>query len=439
MKRHLLSGLLAVAAASAALGQSAVDKARDVQGVVDQGAARRQAAADAQSDQANEQAQPAPAPASEAPTPPDAVELGARTAEGGGTLPPPDTYTIRPGDTLWDLSGRFLNNPWYWPKVWSYNPEIDNPHWIYPGNLLRFYPSEDQAPVRAEPVAAGEAPAETGDEEAPEAPRELEDFSKADMKAPESEEIKEAVAVSGPYKIGYVPPRSLLVRHDAFVTPRELAESGSIAAAAIDKLLLVSLDRAYAHFEREAPVKVGETYVIYKTLRQVKHPITGELFGYQTVVLGSARVTAVDEHAATLQIQQSFDVIERGAMLGPWTEKALRRVERKPNELEVRGRIIGGQVPVLTLFGENHVVFLDKGSADGVQEGNTFKVVRAGDPYGEPKLPVWDPTLPMESIAELLVFDVKEKASAALVLRGLREVVIGDRVLMRPAGGAGGN
>ena len=51
---------------------------------------------------------------------------GAATAadKGMGAVPPPDTYTIRPGDTLWDLSGRFLNNPWYWPKVWSFNPEI---------------------------------------------------------------------------------------------------------------------------------------------------------------------------------------------------------------------------------------------------------------------------------------------------------------------------
>jgi len=436
MKRHLLSGLIAAAAASAALAQAPVDKAREVQDVVDQGTARTQAAADAQLDQANEPSQEAP-PREDAAAPADAVELGPRTAEGGGTLPPPDTYTIRPGDTLWDLSGRFLNNPWYWPKVWSYNPEIDNPHWIYPGNLLRFYPSEDQAPVRVEPVAAGEPQPETFGEEAPEAPRELEDFSKADMKAPESEELKDAVAVAGPYKIGYVPQRAMLVRHDAFVTPRELAESGHIRAAAVDKLMLSTLDRAYARFEGDAPVKVGESYVVYKTLRAVKHPITGELFGYQTVVLGTARVTAVDDKAATLQIAQTFEVIERGAMLGPWTEKALRRVERRPNEGEVRGRVIGGQVPVLSMFGENQVVFVDKGSADGVKEGNTFKVLRAGDPYGEANLPVWDSSLPIETVGELLIVDVKERASAALVLRSLREVVIGDRIEMRPQGGAG--
>jgi hypothetical protein len=95
---------------------------------------------------------------------------------------------------------------------------------------------------------------------------------------------------------------------------------------------------------------------------------------------------------------------------------------------------------VLTIIGENHVVFVDKGSADGVQEGNVFKVLRAGDPYGAPiNKATWDPKAPVEQIGELLVIDVKEKACSALVVRSLRELGVGDRVVMRPAAGAGGN
>src|SRR5438132_3143000 len=54
----------------------------------------------------------------------------------------PEEYTIQKGDTLWDLSQKFLSNPWYWPKIWSLNPSIENPHWIYPGNKLRIVPGE---------------------------------------------------------------------------------------------------------------------------------------------------------------------------------------------------------------------------------------------------------------------------------------------------------
>jgi hypothetical protein len=67
-------------------------------------------------------------------------------------------------------------------------------------------------------------------------------------------------------------------------------------------------------------------------------------------------------------------------------------------------------------------------------------VVRAGDPYGrDPLSPYWDPDLPPEDVGDLLVIDVKERASTALVTRSLRELAIGDRVEMRPEGGAGGH
>jgi hypothetical protein len=435
MTRHLRFALaLAVAVPVASSAQTPVERAREAQGVTDQGNARVEKAADAQLDQGVEAGKPAGQETSPGEVRTGPLEGGARAADEGRGIPPPDTYTIRPGDTLWDLSGRFLNNPWYWPKVWSYNPEITNPHWIYPGNVLRFFPSEEEAPVRVEPVEPG---AEVAEEEV-EAPRELEDFSRADMKAPGSEEERDVVAVAGPYKIGYVPPRAILTRHDAFVTPRELAESGKVSAAFEEKLLLSVHDRAYAHFEGGAEVKTGEAYVIYKTVREIHHPDTGELFGYQTEVLGTGRVVSLGENVATLVIQQSFDPIERGALLGPWTEKALRRVERRPNAVALDGRILAGQLEVVTQMGENHVVFVDKGSSDGVEEGNVFSVLRAGDPYGKPVRAVsWDPSFPAESLGEILIVDVREKASAALVLRSLREIVVGDHVQMRPSGAGG--
>ncbi len=388
-------------------------------------------------------------PGAAAPAPPTATPIddgslnvpslegtGTAADEGRGAVPPPDTYTVRPGDTLWDLSGRFLNNPWYWPKIWSYNPEITNPHWIYPGNVLKFYPAADEAPTRVEPVAAGAA--EEPETEVP--VRELEDLSKADMKEPAPVEESEAVAVSGPYKIAYVPPKTRWAQHDTFVTPRELAESGAIRAAFEEKIMLSSQDRAYAKFENKAEVKQGETYVIYKTERPIYHPETKELWGYQSVVLGSAKVVAVEDNAATLVIQTSNDTIERGALLGPWTEKTYRAVGRRPNRQALDGRIIATRNEVITLVGENHVVFVDRGAKDGVEEGNVFTVVRSGDPYGkDPYQPPWDSSLPKEDVGNLLVIDVKERSSAALVTRSLKELVIGDRVEMRSEeAGAGG-
>jgi hypothetical protein len=436
IRRHLVA-VLALLPAAALAQTGALDAARDTARTSSADAARMEAAAAAVL-QENAPAAPDAAPVPGDARAPDDAGIAPAVAgtalaleESAGGQPTPDTYTVRPGDTLWDLSGRYLANPWYWPKIWSYNPEIENPHWIFPGNLLKFFPSADEGPMRVEPA---EAVAEA--EELP--ARELEDFSRANLAAPESIEEQDAVAVAGPYRIGYVAPRAILARHDTFVTPRELAESGAISAAFEEKLMLATLDKAYARFERRAEVKAGETYVIYKTERPIRHPRTNELFGWQSTVLGAAKVVAVDAKAATLVITQSFEPIERGAMLGPWTERFLRRVDRRANRRALEGTLVGGQVQVVTQLGEHHVVFIDRGAADGVEEGNVFTAVRAGDPYGRaPGLPAWDPELPKEDVGEMLVIDVKERASAALVTRSMIELAIGDRVEMRAAAGAG--
>jgi hypothetical protein len=406
-----------------------VKRAKDsAQSAVDAGAARTQRVVD----QANDEAPAAPGQAAGGDgVAPTALEGGAAAPDAGrGAVPPPDTYTVRPGDTLWDLSGRFLNNPWYWPKIWAYNPEITNPHWISPGNLLRFYPSGEEAPTQVEPVAGGEPIAEEDAEAAP--PKELEDLSRADMKQPSSEEVQDAVAVAGPYKIGYVKPGTIYARHDAFVTPRELAESGVLNAAFEEKFLLSARDRAYVQFKSGAGVKVGESYTIYKTERQVVHPITHEVIGYQGSILGSARVVAVDAKAATVVITSSNDVIERGALLGPWSEKSYRAVPEKPNAKAVAGVVVASPVDIVTQLAEAQMVFIDRGKADGVEPGNRFVVVRKGDPYGiPPDHSAWDDSLPKEDFGSLLVIDVKDHASTALVTRSLGEILKGDRVEMR--------
>lgn len=204
--------------------------------------------------------------------------------------------------------------------------------------------------------------------------------------------------------------------------------------------MLATLDRAYARFDKPAEVKVGETYVIYKTDRAVRHPQTNELFGYQSVVLGSAKVVAVDDRAATLQIAQAFEPIERGALLGPWTQKFYRAVERRANKQALSGTIVGAQVDILTQLGQHHVVFIDRGERDGVQEGNVFTVLRSGDQYAQdPHRPTWDERLPIEAVGELMVVDVKEHASTALVTKSLKELVIGDRIEARPDAGSAGH
>ena len=108
-----------------------------------------------------------PATAQEGEDPPEAEQPVEQTQGGKKALPgaqgeaPPqvtEIHQVNQGDTLWDLCTKYLNSPWYWPKIWSYNPQITNPHWIFPGNELRFYPSDENLPTNVEASRMIEAP-----------------------------------------------------------------------------------------------------------------------------------------------------------------------------------------------------------------------------------------------------------------------------------------
>ncbi len=140
------------------------------------------------------------------------------------------------GDTLWDLSSKYLGSPWYWPKVWSYNPQIANPHWIYPGNQVRFFPGNgEETPARAEPVsggrgrAAGRPAGGGGDDEV------------QVVRLPIETKTKEIVVRTG------------------FVTPNEVEASGTLVGSFAESEMLSPPTMVYLDFKDRSAVQVGRT------------------------------------------------------------------------------------------------------------------------------------------------------------------------------------
>jgi hypothetical protein len=325
---------------------------------------------------------PKPPPANAQPTP---------------TLPPGQDYTVKTGDTLWDISGTYLQSPWFWPKLWSYNPQIANPHWIYPGNDIHFYTGGGAQ------VTNPEAPAAT-------------------LVVQEEE-----VTLQG--KIGYTPPNVLLLPVEGFITPRELAEAGKITGAIGPKNLLTSLDIVYLQFESLKP-KPGDEFVVFRTVREVYHPVTGELVGYLTLLRGTVRITKGGEPMYTGELGKSFNTIERGDLVGPYGERFLRNVARKDADRNLDGYIIASFVPNLMNLGQDSMVFIDRGRRDGVQEGNEFSVEVRRDGLTFDYEERWMPQYPIETIGKVIIVDAKETASEALVINSAREVQVGDHVQM---------
>jgi hypothetical protein len=340
--------------------------------------------------------------------------------EGARETAPGEVHTVVRGDTLWDLSQQYLGSPWYWPKVWSYNPEIANPHWIYPGNRVRFFPAGEEVPSRVEagtgPVA--EMVAEEGEIQA------------ATELGPASGE--QLVSVSG--KVGYEASASPLVRTHGFVTSKEVDEAGIIDSSFSEAEMLSYPETVYVKFKRKVDAKVGDRYLVFRTVQEVKHPVSNQRVGVLTELLGTLRVLKVGDKLVTAQVSETWVPIERGDLVGPYGERVLDRVSTKPNAKALKGYIVTAMVPFLTVTAEHHLMVVDKGSSDGVAVGNTFTIVRNDNSSTRRLLEEKDEkskTLPDEVIGSCLVSEVKERTSNCMIINSLREIVPGDRAEMR--------
>ena len=319
-------------------------------------------------------------------------------------------HTVQKGDTLWDLSQRYLGSPWYWPKVWSYNPEIANPHWIYPGNVVRFVAQGEEVPTQVE----------TG--EAPEA---------ADV-SPGSLIDEDKVQVSG--KIGYVAPTALLFRPGGFVTAKEIEEAGAITGAFSQGQMLTAHEPVYMNFKNQKGVKLGDRFVIFKPGQKIYNPKNDDFVGYLTQFTGVAKVIRTEGPAITAMITEAFDYIERGDLVAPYSEALSKRVAPKPNDKNLDGTVIA-QIGIGTYV----TVIIDKGSDQGVQAGNTFKFLRQQDGLEHRTVnypPYKDEHYPVEDVGACIAWEVKASTTACVVVRAMRELVVGDWVQMRTGGEA---
>jgi hypothetical protein len=333
---------------------------------------------------------------------------------------PGEVHTVEKGDTLWDLSQRYLGTPWYWPKVWSYNPEIANPHWIYPGNSVRFFAAGEEVPSRVE---TGNAPAPV--EMVAEAGEEMTEAT--EMDAPSGED---AVSVSG--KIGYEARSGRKVITQGFLTAKELDEAGTIDSSFAGGNMISWPDNVYLRFKRNVNAKLGDRYVVFHTLREVSHPATGQKVGFLTEYVGTLRVVQLGKQFVTAQIVDQWDAISRGDLVGPYGERLAENIVPRPNEKKVEGHIITALEPNLTMYGEHHFVVVDRGSKDGVQVGNLFSVIRQNDMGASVLTPSekQDVNLPVERVATCMATEIKERTANCILTQSVLEVVPGDRVVM---------
>ncbi|HSB07626.1 MAG TPA: LysM peptidoglycan-binding domain-containing protein [Thermodesulfobacteriota bacterium] len=220
-----------------------------------------------------------------------------------------EIYTIEKGDTLWDISSRFLQNPFLWPKLWQRNPYITNPHWIFPGNPIRLVSPEE--PVKEEPkqVGAEERPKEVAQEPA----------KKLDVKKVEPPpEVKkpEVLAEQKP------PEEKPLVfpelRTAGFFSDIDYRGIGSILESREGKTFLSAGDICYVGFKTKDPVSIGERYTIFSPTES--RLAMDNKFGRRYNILGVVQIIDQYGNYYTAKVIESFQEIKRGDFMMPYNK-----------------------------------------------------------------------------------------------------------------------
>jgi len=322
----------------------------------------------------------------------------------------PVTYTIKKGDTLWGISERFLKDPYYWPNLWANNPELPNPHFIYPGQKLAIYDGRIEivpAPPEARQPEAVAAPAaaETAvtPASAPEAPAPVE----AAVVSPDETRIK---ALGG--NIG-------------FISPDQLEGLGTVVDTIDNRLMITRGDTVFLDMRDLAATQPGMLFDLFLPGEEVTHPVTGQAVGFRVVNLGVVRIEDTSGSVATGVVTTALREIQRGARLRPYHEP-VREIVLKQTDREVSGYVVaaGGNQITLGLY---DVVYLNIGSADGLETGNLVYISRPREASAL-TLKKKGFIAPEVLLGNAVILNTEATTATALIVKVAAPIFRGDRV-----------
>ena len=312
----------------------------------------------------------------------------------------PDQYTVQEGDTLWDIASTFLRDPWYWPEVWYINPQVENPHLIYPGDVLALVTIDGRqriTNVRASTYR----------------------LSPQARVTPLDESID-----SIPYEqIAAFLSKGLVIEKDeAGDLPYILAVRGDHMAAAAGNEIYVRGGNPAANGTRYSVVHVGDELV---------DPDDGDVIGYQGVYVGEGALSRGGDPATIALTETNREAIA-GDRLIPETVDIPLNFFPKPPDFEIDGRIIS-VVDGVSLIGQYQVVVINRGARHGLAPGDVLSVYDAGETvrdrfagvslFGGEKV-----RLPDEEAGTMMIFKVYDRIGYGLVMEATQALRVMDAV-----------
>lgn len=311
----------------------------------------------------------------------------------------PEVYTVKEGDTLWDITQSYYGDPYRWPQVWSYNPDITNPHWIYPDLEVRLRPGDEDV-IKTAPSGFKRASAGGGGGEA------------------------------------------VYMAEYGFLDKNALEDAGYIIAANEEHMMLADTDIAYVRFNEGVEPEIGKVYTVFRVMKPLEREPWEK--GNLVRILGEVLLQDYDMKRGVGHglVVNALEGLERGFRLAAM-ERHFYWVDVVPADRSMRATIVASLYP-RKLPSTNQIVFVNVGSEEGVVLGNRFYIVRQGDEWRrsaegkvgreiETTVPLPKPPkhYPWEVVAIGRVVNVQPYSSAILLEHAKRAVRMGDQAELR--------
>jgi hypothetical protein len=341
---------------------------------------------------------------------------GAAHAAPGSDFRPdaPDQHVVVKGDTLWGISGTFLNNPWRWPEVWGLNKEeIRNPHWIYPGQIVYFDREHGRLSL-TRPGAGGDDGAAG-----------VSDLRMAPQIRTEGLG-KDAVPAIPAAAIEPFLSQPMVVQAD------DLNGAPRIAASQEGHLYLGKGDTVYV----AGDLKGGKSFQVFRPGTPLRDPDNNNIVAYQATYLGTVALQAEPKNGAnvsTFLVASSNREMGVGDLLVPAPPTLIQSYAPHPPESMLHARVMSIYGDT-TQAGQTQVVVVNKGSIDGLDLGSVLQLYHYGKTVTDPGSKGFFGTglfrtklkLPDERFGTLFIFRVFEHVSYGLIMQAAEPVQVGD-------------
>lgn len=313
----------------------------------------------------------------------------------------PDSHLVVRGDTLWGISGKFLEHPWCWPQVWDMNREqIRNPHWIYPGQVVYFDRVNGRLRL-GKPVNGGGGTVRLSPHVR------TEGLGAAAIPAIRASDIEPFLS------------QPLIIEENTLQgTPR-------IVAAQEGHVFLGKEDTAYVRGD----LKNETAFQVFRPGTPLKDPETKKVIGYEAVFLGTMKLKEADPTGASAHVFKVVTVKEEmgvGDRLLPVPPTPILNYVPHTSDRPTNARVVSIYGGVANA-GQNQIVTINRGAADGIDIGTVLQLYRLGETIVDRTDGKKDKVkLPDNEYGTLFVFRVFNNISYALVMQVRDSVKVGD-------------